>query len=231
MRKGYLVIAGWILLAACVKNAEDKPKTAAGLAPERAELVFPKKDEACTEGEILSSTQSSINFYWNAGKNTTSYTVVLKNLQTGDSLTLSTDTAGLKRTLKRETPYSWYVISKSDKSTEAATSEVWKFYNSGLGVLSHSPFPADIISPTLGETITSDIVNLTWTGNDVDNDIVSYDVYLRTTIEPSLKESGLTQSLLSNIEVSKNTTFYWKIITKDSKGNSSESALYQFMVK
>jgi hypothetical protein len=35
---------------------------------------------------------------------------------------------------------------------------------------------------------------------------------------------------LSDVSVSSSTTYYWKVITRDSKGNTSESEVGQFRV-
>jgi hypothetical protein len=104
--------------------------------------------------------------------------------------------------------------------------------NNRLVTVSHSPFPADAVAPGFGQNIsaTGSTVNLSWTGSDVDGDIVGYDVYLGTTTTPTLLKSNSTDQFLNNITVTSNTGYYWKVITKDSQGNTSDSGLFQFFV-
>ena len=123
-------------------------------------------------------------------------------------------------TINRATPYSWYVVSKNS-GTQTAESATWKFYNAGLPVASHAPFPADVVNPTMGANLSSTTtVALEWAGSDVDNDIVEYMVYLSTT-NPPANNIGSTTSTTLNANVSSNNTYYWKVITKDSQGNTS----------
>jgi hypothetical protein len=99
-------------------------------------------------------------------------------------------------------------------------------------VQSHAPFPAEILSPAIGVNVNSinGKITIDWNGADVENDISSYDVYLGTTATPVLLSSNVTASILNDVNVTANTTYYWKIITKDSKGNTSDSGVYQFKV-
>jgi hypothetical protein len=138
----------------------------------------------------------------------------------------------LEVTLTRNTPYSWYVVSKSDKGPEDVKSVSWKFYNPGQGVVSYTPFPAEILSPLLGQNISFNTgkVTLDWNGSDADDDIVSYSIYFGTTASPGLLSDNLTSSILTDVSITANTVYYWKVITKDAKGNTSDSGLYEFKV-
>jgi hypothetical protein len=78
--------------------------------------------------------------------------------------------------------------------------------------------------------VSGGMVNLTWTGNDVDKDIVSYDVYFGTVTTPSLFKAGVTEMSLSNVPVTSGSTYFWRVVSKDSLGNTSQSGLYQFKV-
>jgi hypothetical protein len=130
--------------------------------------------------------------------------------------------------------HNWYVISKSSTSTTSQSSK-WKFYNASEGIQSYAPFPAEAVYPN-SEQIPLVIpaatkINLEWSGSDIDDDIVSYDVYFGTTNPPSLLVSNLEDSILNDVPISSGTIYYWKIITKDSLGNSSDSGVFQFKVE
>jgi hypothetical protein len=224
--KDLIIILFFFIITGCQKGEKANPQ------PEKATLVFPVDNSVCVEGIILSLTENSINFTWNSSNSTDSYEFSIKNLITGTSIVKVVNTPNIEITLLRNTPYSWFVSSRNTKNSFIAKSDIWKFYNSGPGVISYSPFPAEIISPKKEQTVQaiSGNINLEWKGNDVDGDILNYDIYLGTTTTPSIINSKITSSSLNNIAVKANTTYYWKVITRDSKGNLSDSGLNQFMV-
>jgi hypothetical protein len=199
-------------------------------APTAATLSSPSNNEACTSGTVISDTDSRITFSWVAGANADSYQLTVTNLlnQTQQTQTASTTSAEL--TLKRNTPYSWYVTSKSSKNPTTVNSSTWKFYNAGLAVTSYPPYPAEITNPTLGQSVTptSGKISLQWKGSDADNDLLNYDIYLGTTTTPVLIKSQHTSTTLTEVAVNSNTTYYWKVITRDAKGNTSDSGLFEF---
>lgn len=228
MRYRILIIIIYVLVATgCKKSEKNFPK------PEIATLVFPINNSVCEEGTIISTTENKINFTWNSSKNTESYEFSIKNLITGMSIVKIVNVPNIEINLSRNTPYSWFVSSKSTKNTFIAKSESWKFYNSGPGLISYSPFPAEIISPKKNEVVQpiSGNINLEWKGSDVDGDILNYDVYFGTSNSPLILSSKLTTNSLNNVAVKENTTYYWKVMTRDTKGNVSDSGLYQFSVK
>lgn len=214
------------VMAACEGKSSDTAPS-----PLAATLTLPAQNSICITGVPLSDTESTVTFSWNSSENTDSYEVVLKNLLTGESTSKSSNTNQLDIPLKRNTPYSWYVVSKSGRNSSSVASDVWKFYNSGKGQQSHAPFAAEITSPLYGENIIvgSGSVNLTWTGSDVDNDITEYEIYFGTTSTPTSFKTASTMTL--NTAVTSGSTYYWKVVTKDSKGNTSESLQFHFKVK
>jgi len=221
-----IILLFFLTNVGCQKGEKTNPQ------PEKAILVFPNDNTICVEGTIISNTESSINFTWNSSTNTESYEFSIKNLITGTSINKIVNTPNIEIILLRNTPYSWFVSSRNTKNSSVAKSDTWKFYNSGPGVISYSPFPAEIISPKKDQTVQaiSGNINLEWKGSDVDGDIINYDIYLGTTNTPSIFNSKITSSSLTNVAVKTNTTYYWKVITRDSKGNLSDSGLNQFMV-
>ena len=157
--------------------------------------------------------------------------VVLKNLNTQSTTSHSSLTNELAIAIQKGTPYSWYVISEKIDVIETAQSETWKFYNAGNPIASYAPFPADLVSPAMGSSLTGVTTQtLSWLGSDIDNDIVSYDVYFDTSNPPTSFE-GNTASTAINVSVAAVNTYYWRVITKDSQGNNSQSEIFQFKVK
>lgn len=198
--------------------------------PTKAALSLPANNEACTSGTPVSSTLSSIVFKWTASQNAESYDLTIKNLETGVTTTQSTTALELPVTLARNMPYSWSVTAKSSKIATTAVSDVWKFYNVGEATSAFAPFPADMVTPKMAARITpvAGKINLDWTGSDVDNDILNYDIYLGTTATPALLKPAQVDSALPDVTVTAGNTYYWKVITRDNKGNTSDSGVYVF---
>ncbi len=226
MIKKLFIIPALLFLMGCGGGKNNNPTP----TPSKATLMTPAQNAVCTTGAIISNTQSSITFNWDASNNTDSYDLVVKNLLTSATVTQNTTNTSLSLSLTRNTPYSWYIVSKSTKSTSTGQSDTWKFYNSGPGVVTYAPYPAEITSPTFGQAVTTATVNMVWQGSGVDAAIANYDVYFGTTTSPGLLKSNVTNSFLNNVAVSAKTTYYWKVITRDVNGNTSDSGLYQFSV-
>ena len=196
--------------------------------PTKASLIFPDNNEECTAGVVVSNTQAKVNFDWNKADHTNSYDLFIKNLNTNTTEEFSTSSDNLEVTIQRGTPYSWYVVSKSNETTTTATSETWKFYLAGEGVENYAPFPAELKTPTNGASIASAAVTIEWAGGDVDNDIKEFDVYLDTNASPSTKLTTTSNEKLENQSVAAGTTYYWKVVTHDDHGNTSTSEVYSF---
>jgi len=226
MRNRIFLFALIVILEAC---GGKKPNTVTpAQTPSKAVLAAPAQNGVCITGTVVSNTQSSVTFIWNASDNTDSYDVTVKNLLTNTATTQNTTQTQLTVTLTRGTPYSWYVVSKSSKVSTTTQSDTWKFYNSGQGVVTYAPFPADITAPTFGQVVSTATVNLTWTGSSVSNNIANYDVYFGTTNTPPLLKSAITDNFVNNVSLTSKTTYYWKVVTRDANGNTSDSELFQF---
>ena len=197
-----------------------------------AKLVFPYKNSLCNEGINLTPTESTVFFEWEANKDADGYTLIIENLSSGAIISKITTQIKIAIVIQRATPYSWHVVSNSNDILIAdEKSETWQFYNAAPGVEFYAPFPAAINSPAMAATIpTTAEVTLNWTGSDVDNDIIAYDVYFGVNSEPEFHIGGLTASEL-NVSVLANTIYYWKVVTKDEEGNSSDSGVHQFKVQ
>jgi hypothetical protein len=190
-------------------------------------LVFPENDSDCTEGIIVSETQSELIFKWIDENDNAPYILHLTNISTSQTELYESETTEVAITLERGVMYSWYVTGKINSS-----SEVWSFYNEGPGLKSTIPLPATAISPVSGASIsrTSTTVNLIWQSEDLDNDIVGHDLYFGEVKDPELYGTDIIETRFDGIPVEAGKTYYWKIVTKDSVGNESISPVFTFTV-
>ena len=130
-------------------------------------------------------------------------------------------------------PFSWSVTSLNTDSDITATSDNWLFYNSGSQT-TYAPFPAQVIAPKSGSTVQKNSINeisLEWMGADVEDDIEQFEVYLSEQNPPNLllvNTNGQVQE--TNVSVTSGSIYYWKIVTIDSKGNISDSGVFDFRV-
>lgn len=223
-----------LLVAACGggddNNTNPDPDPDPVAAPSAATLIFPDNNEECNEGVVINDTQSTVTFEWNASQNTDTYEVNLRNLNSNASSTTNSNTNSAGITLERGVPYEWFVVSKANGTNATATSSTWKFYNQGPGVENYAPFPAEAIYPGRGEAIAnSATVQLEWSGSDVDNDITEYDVFFGTETDPTNLLGSTSDTI---IEATITTgVYYWRVISKDSQGNSSQSEIFEFSVQ
>ena len=209
----------------CSKDNDDKITE-----PSIATLIFPDNNQECNQGVSINATLSSVIFTWNAATNADTYEIVVKNLETRISNTETSITTEKSITINKGIPYSWHVVSKNTDTGETSQSQTWKFYNAGNPIEFYTPFPAELVSPTMGSNlngVTSQ--TLSWLGSDIDNDIANYDVYFGT-VNPPTNLEGNTTTMTMDVTVTSGNSYYWRVVTFDNEGNTSQSEIFQFKV-
>ncbi|MGB5607825.1 hypothetical protein [Eudoraea sp.] len=212
-----------LLFTACKK---DSPKP-----PSAAVLTSPLQNSLCTTGVSITPTTSRVEFKWQTADNTNTYELRVTNVLTDITQTVSTQSTSAELTIEKGTPFSWLVITRNTEVQETASSTTWQFFNAGSQI-THAPFPAQVIAPLSGASMVRDIngeIVLEWSGADVDNDIVGYEIFLDTVSPPQVLVASPAASVSSiEINTTANTVYYWKVITKDAEENSSDSGIYSF---
>ena len=126
--------------------------------------------------------------------------------------------------------YSWWVNSKSLQTEKIAKSKVWTFYLEGPSTSSHFPFPAILLNPENNSQVSLEngSLNLRWESVDLDDDIVSYDVFLGEDPDNLVlaAENLMTNSI--SAALINDRYYYWKVTTKDKQGNVSHSIIGVF---
>ena len=192
--------------------------------PTVSTLIAPVNNTECLDGE-------NVEFRWNSSQYTDTYTINVKNLLTQSVISQNTTSTNITIQLEQGQPYSWYIVSSSNSSSDTAESEKWKFYLKGEQTSNYAPFPADLIKPKAEETLSPGSIVFEWSGSDVDTgDTLTYDLYLGATNPPTTK----IQSNISSTQVTQSITdvgiYYWKVITKDNSGSNSDSGVSKFTV-
>ena len=201
--------------------------------PAKSTLSAPANSKTCETGTSVSSTQSDVDFTWGVSADTDSYDLKITDLNSN----VATNKTGLtttstKVTLDKGVPYSWFVTSKSTKSSVTTPSDTWKFYLAGTGVANYAPFPADLKAPSSGSTVkrTDGKVTFTWEGSDPDSgDTLTYTLYVDTTDGKQTPASAQTDLSVLTLDVALDaaTTYYWRVKSSDGT-NSSYSTVYTF---
>jgi len=229
----FLLFGAVLLILSCGgsdNGGDPDPQPPVIPAPSAATLIFPENNTECNISTVLSDTQSTVTFRWNASENTDSYVVILRNLNTNTIITGEATIAEAPITIQRGTPYEWSVVSEADGTNETATSETFRFFNEGPGIENYAPFPAEAVSPGRGETITStNMVTLEWNATDIDNDALSFMVLFDTNAEPTTEIVAVTGNT-TEVMTTPGTTYFWRVIATDSANNTSESEIFQFRV-
>ena len=228
MNKLYAILIA-VLILGCSEDKEDPPTPPEVKNPVKATLLYPENNSDCFTGNVVSENETEVLFQWEAGENTNSYVLELKELESGETRTINTVTTSQSIRIKRAMAYSWSVTSKGASGSLSARSETWRFYNVGEPQSSYPPFPAEVIAPSSGSSVQEGLVKLEWEASDIDNDIQNYKV-LCDTANPPAEVKGQTSSKSLQINVTSGNVYYWQIITKDKQGNSSNSQVFQFNV-
>ncbi len=226
MRVFKLLLIGLLVLSGCKKKDPPKP-------PEAALLVFPNKNSECTVGNDVNATTREIDFRWMKANNTETYELRVTNINANTTQTISTPALSARLPLEKGAAYSWVVLSKNSMVPNSVSSATWLFYHPGSET-TRPPFPAEILSPEIGTSLFKDInneVELQWSGSDLDNDIQEFEIYFDTVSPPvTLLASVDASTNAQKVTVETGNVYYWKVVTKDAEGNTSDSGIYDFRV-
>jgi len=118
-------------------------------------------------------------------------------------------------------PLSAQAYDKDGNASTPKTKYVSVLANNPPSVPS-SPYPAN------GATGVPVNVTLSWSCSDPDGDTLTYDVYFGQTSTPPLVKSGHNLTSYSPGTLEYSTTYYWKIVAKDSGGKVTEGPVWHF---
>lgn len=227
MKKYIFTLVLSTLLWSCGGSGGDSPEPEpVNNAPNTPTLKYPTNNLLCIDNTIV--------FEWNTATDpdgdTVSYQVqIAKDNQFTEIVESISNTSTTKTiSLDKGVAYYWRVSAKDTKNLSSDYSSVNSFYTEGTGVSNYLPFSPEIVSPTLNATVTETSATLEWNASDVDNDPLSFDVYFGTTETPTTIVSSNQTSKTFNVDVTSETTYYWKVVVKDDKGGETIGQIWNF---
>lgn len=182
-------------------------------------LVFPENNLICTEGEDNGIDGVSIEFQWSGSTNATSYEIKITNQETNSTDTRTVTTTSLAVGLPKGTQFSWAVTAILGSKT--LVSDSWNFYSEGTSTENFAPFPAEISVSDNG----NGSVTISWIGEDLDDDLVNYDVHIGTSDNLELILENTTNES-TNYNITAGEQYIVQVVSKDSNNNTSTSETY-----
>lgn len=226
IRNVVLVVCIAMAFTGCKKKSSPVP-------PEAVQLIFPEQNSECITGISLGKQTSQVEFKWSAADNTETYELRVTNTSTNTVQTIVSSTTSAKLPLAKGEQFSWLVRSRNSQVEQTVSSDLWSFYNSGSRT-TFAPFPATIVSPASSDNVFKDVnneVTLTWSASDLDDDIISYEVYFSVETPPIDLVRTLQPTVTSvKVSVTADTVYYWRVVVIDAEGNKSDSGIYNFKV-
>lgn len=226
----YLVISLGFVLSCSSGGGDDDPTSSENKAPSTPSQIFPLNNTLCID--------NAVNFEWNAStdpeNNALTYKIEISENSSFTNLAFNETSTTSSRiiSLPKGNAYYWRVKAVDSEQAESGYSSVSQFLTEGEGVSNHLPFSPDLVSPTLNAEIDGTSTTLSWTASDVDNDALTYDVYLDTTSNPTTKvsenqmETNFTASSLTAA-----STYYFKVVVKDDNGGTTIGQVWSFKTK
>ena len=132
--------------------------------------------------------------------------------------------------LSFQTDYFWRVVAR-DKHGKVSNGPIWKFTTGST--LNTPPNPPTNPLPPNGATDQETNLTLTWLALDPDpGDSLKYDVYFDRLNPPTtLVGSNQRDAFLTRSGLSTGTTYYWRIVVKDSRGGVTGGPVWSFTTR
>lgn len=235
MKKTYLYIA--IVLGLVIfscggsdSSGEVQQEPDDNTAPTVPNQVYPLNNTICIDNNIV--------FEWDASTDAegdrTTYTVEIAE-NSGFSPISKTETSASESkliALEKGKAYYWRIKARDSKFAESTYSPVMQFLTEGDGVSNHVPFAPTLVSPALNSEIEGPSTILAWSASDIDGDVLTFDVYLDTNANPTVKVAeNQSATTFDATSLTAATTYYFKVVVKDDKGATSIGQVWSFTTK
>nr|WP_299382872.1 hypothetical protein [Allomuricauda sp.] len=223
-----LVVFSVIMFNSSCSKGDDEPGGGPGpdneVPVKAAKLEFPTNDLVCTNFNLefrwSDSNTGTITQEIEVSKDNGFSTPVFQEAVSGNTKVY---------TLERNTTYYWRIITKRSGSEQRATSEVWKFVTEPEATTNSVPYQPTVVSPANEATVVGATADLTWTGEDPDNDVLTYDIYFGTSNPPALLASGISETNRT-VDLQGAGTYYWRIVVRDDKQSAAVGPVWNFKI-
>jgi len=97
-------------------------------------------------------------------------------------------------------------------------------------LISRNKSPIIPFNPSPSDKATNQSLagTLSWECSDPDGDSLTYDVYFGTSSNPPKVSTNQSGKTLNRSNLSAGTTYYWKVVAKDSRGAITEESVWSF---
>jgi hypothetical protein len=237
MKKILAILIG-IVLISCSSSSDDPapaPEPENNI-PTASSYILPNNNAVCT-GEEISDTEIKVDFQWNAFQDVEDsnldYKITIRSLETNQVVNTENLTGtSISITLEKGTSYAWN-IEATDSDNNATTGATWQFQTPFNTVTNYLPFPATLLSPENGVSVTTTNITFTWEGNDPDEgetELLEYSVFI-DTLNPPVQEVATNIVAETHTETLAAGVYYWKVASRDPNGNISNSEIRQLIIE
>jgi hypothetical protein len=232
MKKSYLYLVAVLgFLVSCGGSDQDEIKAPQeNTAPSVPSQVYPLNNTLCIDTNVV--------FEWNASTdaegNNITYKIEISENNDFSSLSHSETSFSASKiiNLTKGKAYYWRVKAVDSQSAESDYSTVSQFLTEGEGVSNHVPFAPTLVAPALNSEIDGTSTILSWSASDVDDDPLTYDVYLDTNSEATTKVSeNQSTTTFDATGLTASSTYYFKVVVKDDNGATSIGQVWSFNTK
>jgi len=180
-------------------------------APDKPQLTYPSNN-------ARDIATGSITLKWESKESDLTYRIEFD----GKTYTTKNKSYTVSANERGKT-YSWKVVAVNEFGKET-TSETYSFATQS----NRAPNTPSNPSPSNNATNQPLTITLSWTCSDPDGDAVTYDVYFDTKANPTKVSTSQSGRTLNRSNLSYGTTYYWKVVAKDSKGATTEGPEWRF---
>lgn len=225
MKKIFIILVSLSTLLSCSGDDDRGGAISINETPGIPDLVFPTNGLTCTN--------FNLEFDWNSvtdpNGDTVSYVIDLAADDSFTNIVFTAVTTEIFRTftLEKGVTYYWRVKARDSQGSESAYSVTQSFFTEPDAGVNTLPTAASIENPSLGEELSQSSTTLSWTASDVDEDVLSYDVYFGDTNPPSLVAENL-ETTTFEVTLSANTTYYWQVVVKDANEGAVIGQVWDF---
>lgn len=226
MKKWTLIIVFSFLIFSCDKSESPTPPVEVNVLPSLPELLFPTNGLLCID--------NALEFKWSAavdedGDGIIYEIEIAKDNQFSEiAHTASNTTTSQTFTLEKGLAYYWRVRATDGKNGFTVYTPTFNFYTEGEAISNHLPFAPELVSPIMDNEQTAGTAMLAWTGSDIDDDPLLYDVYFGKENPPTTLISENQPGETIEATTSVNTNYYWKVVVKDDQAGQAVGQVWSF---